>query len=414
MASYAYIARSQQGEEMTGSLSVGSADEALAQLHQRGLVVLHLAEDRGAVGLRPRLGRFFAASFGKIKTRDLALFTRQLGTTLNAGIPLVRGLRGLAADSSNPVLNRAVSDIATRIERGENLSDAMAAHPECFGTMYVSMIRAGERAGTLDTILEDLATYHERMDAIQSKIRSALSYPLFVLIFAVAATAFLLLKIVPTFAEIYGDLGQKLPALTQIVVGASNSIRQNAIISLLTFVALSAALLLGLRTRSGRLVLDGLLLRVPGIGPIVQKAIMSRFARTFGILLRSGLPLLEGLEMVKGATGNVVVARAIESAGKKISAGGAVTSSFRSTGKFPEMILQLMSTGEEAGELDSMLMRGSEFYDRQVEGSVQSLTSLIEPVMIVVVGGLIGVIVVAMFLPIFYLGDAVMKGGFNF
>lgn len=414
MAQFAYVAKSKSGEELSGFLDGTSVDEAVTELHARGLIVLHVAEDRSAAKGLSLLARFMAMPVKRTSTRDLALFTRQLSTALDAGIPLVKALRGLAADSSTGTLSKAVADVASRIESGTTLSEAIAAHPESFNTMYVSMIRAGERAGTLDEILNDLAVYLEKMDAIKTKVRSALSYPVFVLIFAVLATALLLFKIVPTFAEIYADLGQDLPGLTRGVVSVSNLVRSNILLSIVTLLAFVGLLVAWTRTRTGRYALDMFMIRVPIFGPIIRKAIMSRFARTFGILLRSGLPILDGLQLVKGTTGNAVVSAALDEATNRIEAGQGVTESFRATGRFPEMVLQLMATGEESGELDSMLLKASDFYDRQVEASVHGLTSLIEPVMIVLVGAFIGIIVVSMFLPIFYLGDAVMKGGFNY
>jgi type IV pilus assembly protein PilC len=414
MGNFAYVVKGRSGQEESGFLSGGSVDDVVNQLHARGFVVLHVREDKPRDRAMSLGERFASFSLGRVSTRDLALFTRQLATVLQAGIPLVRGLRGLAADGSSRLLSRAVDDLAVRIEKGGSLSDSMAVHPEAFNKMYVSMIRAGERAGTLDDILEDLTAYLEKVDAIKTKVRSAMSYPVFVLIFALGATAFLLLKIVPTFAQIYKDLGQKLPGLTQVIVGASNAVRSNVVLSLAVLIGIILLLVAWGRTRSGRYALDAFLIRMPIFGPIIRKAVMSRLTRTFGILMRSGLPLLDALDLVKGATGNVVIAGALEQVRGSISAGHGITSSFRATGKFPEMVLQLMATGEESGEMDAMLLKTSDFYDRQVEASVHGLTSLIEPVMIVLVGAMIGVIVVAMFLPIFYLGDAIMKGGYNY
>jgi type IV pilus assembly protein PilC len=414
MASFAYVAKSQSGKEVSGLVEGANMDDAVGRLHSQGLVVLHVAESHVQADSSSLSERLSSLTRGSVGTRDLALFTRQLSTVLQAGIPLVRGLRGLAADMSSRTLCVAVDDVALRIERGEGLSEAMTAHPEAFNKMYISMIRAGERAGTLDDILEDLATYLEKVDAIKTKVRSALSYPIFVLVFAILATLFMLFKIVPTFAEIYQELGQDLPGLTKAVIGASNSIRDNAVVSGLVAVSIVTLLVLWSRTRAGRYAVDSFVIRVPLFGPIVRKAVMSRFARTLGILVRSGLPILEAMDLVKGASGNAYVAGAIEQAKERISAGQGITSAFRSTSRFPEMVLQLMATGEESGSLDSMLIKASEFYDRQVEAAVHGITSLIEPVMVVLVGGIIGVVVVAMFLPIFHMGEAVMRGGFNF
>lgn len=414
MANYAYVAKSRTGQELTGILNCPSVDDAVSNLHSQGLVVLHVAEARTERSVSSFVHKMATTPIGRTSTRDLALFTRQLSTVMETGIPLVRGLRGLAADSTNKVLSKTIGNVAERIERGESLSEAMEAHPKTFNVMYVSMIRAGERAGTLDQILEQLAVYLEKMDAIRTKVRSAMSYPIFVLVFAILATAFLLFKIVPTFQEIYADFGQELPGLTLAVISISEAIRCNILASLGTFFVVVLLLIVWTRTGPGRYMLHTFLIRMPVFGPIIRKAVMSRFARTFGILLQSGLPMLEALELVKGATGNVVVARAIDKAKTSIGAGQGITSAFRGAKKFPEMVLQLMGTGEESGNLDAMLLKTSDFYDRQVEAAVHSLTSLIEPLLIVLVGALIGIIVVTMFLPIFYLGDAILKGGYNY
>lgn len=414
MPSFAYVARSASGEEHKGLVAAGSIDEVVDHLHSKGLVVLHVADDWAGRNAASWGQRFAEAQIGRTSTRDLALFTRQLATVIAAGIPLTRGLKGLSADGTNRSLSRTVSDVALRIERGEPLSDAMAANPRSFDRMYVSMIHAGERAGTLDKILEELAVYLEKVDAIKTKVKAAMSYPIFILMFAVLASLFLLLQIVPTFEEIYRDLGQQLPALTRAVLSVSWAIRNNFAVCLAGVAALGALLWLWFRTPSGRLARDGFFLSVPVFGPIVRKAVMSRFSRTFGILVQSGLPILEALDLVKGATANAVVEQAIDRAKAGIEAGSPITASFRETGKFPEMVLQLMATGEESGELDNMLLKASDFYDRQVEASVHSLTSLIEPILIVLVGAMVGIIVITMFLPIFHLGDAVMKGGYNY
>ena len=410
MATFTYVAKDRTGTEVTGLLSGSNIDDIVSQLHGDGFAVLHVAEDKGAAQSKSWLRRFSEISFGRVPNREIALFSRQLSTVIDSGIPLVKGLKGLSGDGSNKMLRAAVDDMGNRLARGESLSEAMAEHDEAFNDMYLSMIRAGERAGTLDKIVEQLAVYLEKVDEIQGKVKSALSYPLFVLGFAILGTLFLLLKIVPTFAGIYEELGQELPGLTRIVLSVSSTIGDNFAVSVAVTAGLVLALVAAARTDRGRYALDALKLKLPVFGPIIRKSVMSRFARTFGILLGSGLPLLESLDLVKGAAGNAVVARALEQVKESVTAGRGVTESFRATGAFPEMTLQLMSTGEEAGELDAMLLKSSDFYDRQVESTIQGISSLIEPLMIVLVGGMIGFIVVAMFLPIFGMGDAMLQG----
>ena len=410
MATFSYVAKDRAGSEVTGILSGGNIDEIVNKLHGNGLAVLHVAEDRGTANAKSWLRRFSEISFGRVPTREIALFSRQLSTIIESGIPLVKGLKGLSGDGSNKMLRNAIDDMSNRLARGESLSEAMTVHPNAFNEMYMSMIRAGERAGTLDKIVEQLAIYLEKIDDIQGKVKSALSYPLFVLGFATLGTLFLLLKIVPTFSGIYEELGQELPGLTRIVMTVSDTIADNALISLGVAASFVIGLVLASRTTSGHYLLDKLKLKLPIFGPVIEKTVMSRFARTFGILIGSGLPLLESLDLVKGAAGNAVVARAIDEVKDAVTAGHGVTESFRATGVFPEMTLQLMATGEEAGELDSLLVKSSDFYDRQVEATIAGISSLIEPVMIVLVGGMIGFIVVAMFLPIFGMGDAMLQG----
>ncbi len=411
MATYAYIAKNSDGTEVTGVATAETLEEIVGRLHAQGLAVLDVTERKGGALGRSLLDSLKAAMAGRASSRDLALFSRQLATVLESGIPIARGLRGLSSDGVRGVMARVVPDLAQRLERGESLTDAMAAHPEAFPPMYLSMIRAGERAGTLDRIVRELAVYQEKVDDIQGKVKSAMSYPVFVLGFTLLATMFLVLQVVPTFSGIYEELGQDLPGITQMVLNLSDSIRHQGLLWLAGAVLLALGGWSFWRHPRGRYLCDAALLKLPVFGPIVTKSVMSRFARTLGILIGSGLPILESLELVEGAADNQVVVGAIEEARELITTGHGVTEAFRSTGKFPELIIQLMATGEEAGDLDGMLLKAADFYDRQVEGAVHSISSLIEPMMIVLVGGVIGFIVVSMFMPIFKMGDAMMSGG---
>jgi len=411
MATFSYIARSRAGEEVTGVLAGTSLDDVVRKLQDLGLAVLYVTEKKSGEGFDAWKEKWHQLNIKKTSTKDLSLFSRQLSTVLESGIPLSKGLRGLAADSANRGLGKTIADICVRLEQGESLSDAMAAHPASFGKMYLSMVRAGERAGTLDQIVEHLAVYLEKTDAIKTKVKAALSYPIFIMSFAILAFLLLLLKIVPTFAVLYGDLGQDLPALTRIMIDTSNLIRANFLIFLAMVSAIGVSLFLFLRTDRGRYAKDTFLIRMPLFGVIIRKSVMSRFTRTFGILLKSGLPILEGLDLVGHASGNAVITKAVDEIKVQMETGQGLTESFRATKKFPEMVLQLMATGEESGGLDTMLQKTSDYYDREVEAAVHGISSLIEPVMIVMVGVLLGVMVLGMFLPIFSLGEAVMSGG---
>ena len=411
MATFMYIARDRAGEEITGVLNGSSMDEVARNLQELGLAVLYVAEKKTNDGMDVWKNTWKQLNKRKTGAKELALFSRQLATVLESGIPLSKGLRGLSVDSKGKGLGKSVGDICTRIEQGESLSDAMMAHPENFNKMYLSMIKAGEQAGTLDQIVEHLAVYLEKTDAIRTKVKSAMSYPVFILSFAILAFLLLLLKIVPTFAVLYADLGQDLPSLTQFLIDASNLIRGNALMTVGIIALVAIALVIGLRTSRGRYIKDNFLINMPIFGVIIKKSVMSRFTRTFGILLKSGLPIMDGLDLVGNASGNAVIENAVVEIKVQMETGQGLTDSFRATRKFPEMVLQLMATGEESGGLDSMLEKTSDFYDREVEAAVHGISSLIEPVMIVVVGLILGVMVLGMFLPIFTLGEAVMSGG---
>lgn len=414
MPNFAYVAKNHSGEETNGVLAGATVEQVVEELHRRGLIVLHVAED-AVLGARARHWREILSQpvfGGKVPARDLALFTRQLSTLFEAGIPLVRGLRGLAADETNRMLSRTLHQVAATVEEGNSLTDALARHPRVFNGLFVNMVRAGEGAGTLDQILRELATYLEKVDEVKTKVRSAMSYPIFVLIFAVVVTLFLLLKIVPTFEEIYANFSAQLPAPTLAIIALSRLIRDNILASAGVVFGVVGAAWLWVKTYRGRLFKDQLLISMPIFGPIVKKATISRMNRTFGILLQSGLPVLDALELTKGATGNAALGKALDRVKERVSRGEELTPAFRSTGKIPEMVLQLMATGEESGQLDAMLLKSSEFYDRQVDASVQGLTSLIEPLLIVMVGVIVGIVVVTMFLPIFYLGDAIFRSEF--
>jgi type IV pilus assembly protein PilC len=285
---FAYIAKDRSGAELSGIVNGPSADSAIEELHKRGLVVLHVTEDRTGKGdAIPWYKKDLSLFPSTTGTRDLALFTRQLATLFEAGIPLVRGLRGLSADETNKMLSRTVKNIAERVEQGSNLSDAMAMHPRTFNTLYVSMVRAGEGSGTLEEILEHLAVYLEKMDALKTKIRSAMSYPVFVLFTAVTITLFLLLKIVPTFEQIYADLDAELPLPTRVVLWFSKLIQNNILMTAGIVMLLIAAIMLWRRTKPGRYGWDNMMLHTPVFGPIIRKVAISRFTRTFGILLKS-------------------------------------------------------------------------------------------------------------------------------
>lgn len=415
MPSFAFVAKDPTGNEERGVIDGTSPNDALSTLHARGLVVVNISQFRGEAQKESTLKRFMSMEIfpSNIGVRDTALFMRQLATLFAAGIPLVRGLRGLAGDTRNKSLRTICYQLAERIDGGEQLSVAMAEHPRAFSKLIVSMVRAGEAAGTLDAVLDQVAVYLEKVDAIRTKVKSAMAYPSFVVIFATAAFLFMLIKIVPTFREIYANFKAELPKPTLMVLAVSDWLKANLPFAAGIFLLIALVLYFWAKTPGGRFQVDRFLVRMPIFGPIIRNAVVSRFARTFGVLIDSGLPVLQAIDHSKDAAANTYVAARIVKARKDISEGREITASFRQHKAVPETVLQLMGTGEETGQLSTMLIKSADFYDRQVEAAVNGITALIEPVLIVFVGLIVGIIVVTMFLPIFYLGDAVFWSEFK-
>lgn len=409
MPSFSYVAKDIQGSEVSGRMAAPSPTVVVDELHRRGLIVLSIAHGAapGVPGGVIRWLRSREVIPSRVGVRQLALFSRQLATMVNAGLPLVRSLASLARDETHAGFRKVLLNVSSSIESGVTFGEALKQHPSVFSPLFVAMIRAGETSGTLDDILERVADYLERVDAIQTKVRSATAYPIFVSVFALVATGFLILKIVPTFAEIYKNFGAELPGPTQALITISQVMRHNALVVLLVLGALVAAFLAGRRTPAGRFLLDGIKLRMPIFGVLVRKSVLSRLARTLACLLRSGLPVLESLSLVRETCGNAVVARAVDRVSDRIRSGMDLATAFGEEKIFPEMLIQMIATGQETGSVDRLLDKASDFYDRQVEAAVAGMTALVEPLLIVCVGTLVGLIVVVMFLPVFHLGRAV-------
>ncbi|MBD3348548.1 MAG: type II secretion system F family protein [Candidatus Eisenbacteria bacterium] len=406
MAKYKYIAKDTMGVETTNVIHAESAEAAVDYLHRDGLVVLSMRESRDSMATKLGTKSLFGAH---VPTASVSLFTKQLSSMLHAGLPLIRALYSLAREEQHPTFANILVAVANDIESGEALSAAMAKHPAAFPRLYVSMIKSGEQSGTLDTIMEHLVRYMHRTENIKRKVKSALSYPVFVVGFAIIAFIVLLIKIVPMMSSIYEKLGAELPGPTKIVLAVSDF--ATSYFWLLVFVAIALVIAYRLLRRipTGRVMLDKAKLKIPIFGKILEKVVVAKFLRTLGVLVVSGLPILESLELSGGASGNEVIERAAGKIAFLVSKGGSLSAGFHATGAFPETVVQMVSTGEETGKLGDMLASISDHYDEQVESSVEGLASVIEPLMIVIVGGLIAVMLVAMFLPVFHLGGAVRQ-----
>lgn len=396
-----FVARVQdaKGNARKERLVAETISEARATLRERGLFIRDLKQDAGALNFD--LSQLQTA-MATVSVKDKAVFSRQFAALVNAGVALVRGLGVLSEQCQNPKLKRALLEISSDVQQGTTLSEAMRKHPQCFDNLYVSMVQAGEVGGVLDEVLNRLAKLLEDVARLQNQIKSAASYPVTVGILAtiifIAMTVFLL----PIFATIFEQIGTELPPFTQAMMGISEFLRSWRVLILI--VAIPVAVIAFKRyysTRVGRETIDRLSLKAPLFGDLIQKTATARFCRTFGALTRSGVPILTSLEIVRDTAGNQVVSNAIDEARKEIQTGGLISIALQKEQVFPLMAIQMISIGEETGELDAMLMKVADFYEDEVEQAVKALTSIMEPFMILFLGGMVGSILLSMYLPIF-------------
>ena len=400
MPTYVDRIRDSQGKARTEKFTADSLADARTNLRDQGFVVQDLKESQSLAS------RFdiqkFQNSLVKVSVKDKAIFSRQFAALVNAGVAIVRGLGVLSEQCSNPKLKAALIEISADVQTGVNLSDAMRKHPDCFDGLYVSMVQAGEIGGVLDEVLNRLAKLLEDMARLQNQIKSAMSYPMVVGFLATAIFVGMTVFLIPVFAKIFVDLGTELPPLTQFLMECSLVLR--SFWSVIIVGALSTLFFLYkqyYKTPVGKLNIDGISLKVPLFGDLIQKSAIARFSRTFGSLTRSGVPILTCLEIVRDTSGNQVIANAIDAAREEVQQGGMISIALLKEAVFPAMAIQMMAIGEETGQLDGMLMKVADFYEDEVEQAVKSLTSILEPVMIVVLGGMVGTILLAMYLPMF-------------
>jgi type IV pilus assembly protein PilC len=347
------------------------------------------------------------AKFSKLTIKDKAIFSRQFAAMVNAGVALVRSLGVLSEQCTNPKLKKALVAISAEVQNGTNLSEAMRKHPDCFDTLYVSMVQAGEVGGVLDEVLNRLSKLLEDMARLKNQIKSALAYPMVVGILALACFFGMTIFLIPIFANIFKELGTELPALTQFMLWLSDVLRSwRVIIPIAIVIVGSFAIRQYYKTPIGRLQIDGFLLKMPLFGDLNQKAAVARFCRIFGTLTRSGVPILGSLDIVRDTSGNQVIANAVEGAKGEIQNGGMISLALQRAEVFPIMAIQMISIGEETGELDAMLMKVADFYEDEVEQAVKALTSIIEPIMIVLLAGMVAVILLSMYLPLFKVFDS--------
>lgn len=352
-------------------------------------------------------GFFARLTAPKVEVGDVAIFSRQFSTMINAGLPVLQCLSIIAEQSTNPTFKSVLLNIKDEIGSGGNLSDAMAKHPAVFDELYVNMVRSGELGGVLDTILERLSIYMEKAEALKRKVKAAMMYPSIVVLVAVIVIAFLLINVIPTFESVFASFGKELPPLTAGVVVLSRFLQHQWYIIVGGIFGLVSAIKSFGRTEKGAMVIDRIVLNLPVFGDLAKKSSVAKFSRTLGTLLKSGVPILEALETVAKTAGNKVIENIINGARASIREGQGMTEPLKKDGIFPPMVIQMVSVGEETGKIDEMLMRAADFYEEEVDTAVEGLSSMLEPLIIVFLGVSIGTIVVAMFMPMFDLGNVV-------
>ncbi|MEO8425718.1 MAG: type II secretion system F family protein [Verrucomicrobiota bacterium] len=399
MPSYSYIAREvTTGREVRSSLDASSEQTAVASLLNRNLLVVSIQEKVAKKG---------KTAGGSVALADLVMFTRQLATMIDAGLAMVQSLQALADQTGNKVMRDVIRDVCTRVEGGDNFSAALNKHPKVFDRLYVCMVDAGEKGGLLAEILSRLATYLENTARLRKKVKSAMMYPTAVTVIAICITTFLLIKVVPVFAEIFSGFGAKLPAPTQFLIDLSNVVKKYFVLIIIAVGGIVYGWFAYIKTKKGREFWDGTRIKLPIFGHIAHKICVARFSRTLASLIRSGVPILEVLNIVANTCGNVIMEKAIRVAMGDIEKGEGISAALSKHPIFPVMIIRMMSAGEQTGKIDAMLERVADFLDEEIETTLAGLTSLIEPLLIVFLGVIIGGMVVAMFLPIFKMSDII-------
>lgn len=406
MPIFAYKARGQGGAVVQGTITAAQQKEAMDQLRAQKLSVLEIAESKP--GPLDFVKAFFKRK-GEVTSKDLVIFSRQLSTLVGAGVPIVQSLGILESQAENPAFKEVLGKVRTDIEGGLSISDALGKHPDAFPELYASMVKAGELGGILDTILERLTQYLENSEALKAKVKSAMMYPIIVLSICAAVTVFLMVFVIPTFKNIFSSFGAELPLLTQVFIDLSDFMKQYFIVVVLSPYAAYKGFMRWYKTPQGMRFCDTKSLNLPVFGPIIRKVAVAKFTRTLGTLVKSGVPIMQALETVASTAGNVIIAEAILSTRESIREGGRLSDPLKKSGLFPNMVTSMIAVGEETGSLDIMLMKIADFYDTEVDAAVKGLTSLIEPLVIVIMGVLIGTLVIAMFLPMFGLGELAGK-----
>lgn len=402
MPQYVYKARDPKGQMVRGTLDADNEQAVRNRLREKNYIVTSIAPKSKSLNV----GEIFS-SFQKVKTKSLAIFSRQFSTMVSAGLSLVRALDILERQADDKKLKEVIHDVRIRVEGGSALAEAFAAHPATFSELYINLTHAGEVGGVLDGTLARVAEFLEKDQALRAKVKSAMTYPAVVFIMAMGIGFFMLTFVVPNFAKVFEGLDVKMPAMTQFLLDLSNAIKRFWYL----FIAFAVGFIIFFRyytsTPRGKYQWHQILLKIPVLGMLNRKVTVSRFSRTLGTLLSSGVPVMQALDVTSKASGNKVVEKAIESVRASIREGESISVPMEASGIFPPMVTQMIAVGEETGSLDAMLDKISEFYDMEVEATLDALTALIEPLLILFMGGMVGFFVIAMFLPLFTMINAI-------
>lgn len=414
MPSFAYTALDARGQEVRDTMDAASEQEAIQALRQSGYYptsVMPAGKAKAAKAAKapktPGAKKDSSISIPflerkTVKPKTLMIFTRQLATLIDSGLPLLRGLTVLGKQEPDPVMRKTVGKLGDTVTGGSTFSDALSQHPRIFNKLYVNMVKAGELGGVMELVLVRLADFQEKAQKLKNKVVSAMFYPIIVLVIAVAIMAFLLVYIVPKFKEIFDDMlqGRPLPALTQFVISFSEVVQNNFFTIALFIVLVIVAYNVAAKTTKGREVVDAIKLRLPLFGDLIKKGSISRFSRTLGTLVTSGVPILQALNITRDTAGNVVLSNAIQKVHDSVKEGESIVAPLEKSGLFPPMVVSMIDVGEETGQLPEMLLKIADVYDDEVDNTVAGLTSLLEPIMIVFLAVIVGTIVIALFLPL--------------
>jgi type IV pilus assembly protein PilC len=430
MPKYSYVAMDAHGKESKGTLDVGSQNEAIGRVKEMGLfptkiVEVDKAKEKGAdkkaapkaagkkKGGGVNINIKIPGLSGGVKSKVLTTFTRQLATLVDAGLPLLRGLRVLEKQERNPTLKGIIAELALSIEGGSTFSEGLAQHPKVFNRLFVNMVKAGELGGVLEVVLTRLSEFMEKAQRIKGKVIAAMFYPVAVLVVATAILLILMVKVVPSFQSVFEGMleGAQLPAFTRLVLGISSAVKDHIVITSGVIAVLVVLFMLFVKTKFGRLAWDKTKLKMPAVGPVVSKVAISRFTRTLGTLVSSGVPILQALTIVKETSGNVIVSNAVSAVHESVKEGETITAPLEASGVFPPMVISMVDVGEQTGALPEMLLKIADNYDEEVDNAVAAMTSLLEPIMIVFLAVVVGSIVIAMFLPLIELMNRVGDAG---